>query len=263
MNVGFIGVGQMGRPMVDRLVAAAVPVEVFVRRSELRADLEAAGVEVAESMTALAARSDLLIVCLFDDDQVRDVLFEEGVLAAMRPGSIVANHVTGSPELAVEIEARAPEGVTFLDVPISGTAAHIARGELTLMVGGDAAALDRARDVFAAYAEPILHVGGVGDGQRMKLVNNLLFAVNLRAALDAAELGRSLGIEPAELARVLAECSGASFALDLLQAAPPEAWSTSVRRYLAKDVAVIQDVATQSGIDLGELGSRAAWVFAD
>jgi 3-hydroxyisobutyrate dehydrogenase-like beta-hydroxyacid dehydrogenase len=132
-----------------------------------------------------------------------------------------------------------------------------------LMVGGEAAALDRARDVFAAYARPILHVGGVGDGQRMKLVNNLLFAVNLRAALDAAELGRSLGIEPAELARVLGECSGASFALDLLRAAPPEVWSTSVRRYLAKDVAVIQDVATQSGIDLGELGSRAAWVIAD
>jgi 3-hydroxyisobutyrate dehydrogenase len=265
VTVGFIGVGHMGRPMVDRLVAAGWPTEVYVRRPELRAELAAAGVPVAQSAVDLAARSDCVILCFFDDAQVRAVMLDGGgpsdVLAAMRPGSVLVSHVTGSPSLSVELQAVAPDGVTVLDVPISGTDDHIRRGQLTLMVGGDDGALERIRPALETYCNPILHVGGLGDGQRIKLINNLLFTASLRIALEGAKLAGSMGISSEELSRVVSECSGASFAIALFQHIPPEVMADSARHYLVKDVSVIREVAAAEGIDLGELGTIADWVF--
>ncbi len=263
LSVGFIGVGHMGRPMLDRLVAAGVPTEVYVRRPELRAELEDHGVEVAASAVDLAGRIDLLILCLFNDTQVREIMFDGVVLAAMRPGSVVVSHVTGSPSLPVDLQAAAPDGVTVLDVPISGTEDHIRRGELTVMVGGDADALARVRPALETYCHPILHVGGLGDGQRIKLINNLLFTVQLKVALEGAALASSMGIPPAELSRIVSECSGDSFAIRLFQTMPPEALRTGARHYLVKDVGAIRDVAAEQGIDLGQLGELANWVFDD
>ncbi len=188
VSVGFVGVGQMGRPMVDRLRDAGWPTEVYVRRTELRDELQADGVPVADSPVELASRCDLLIVCLFNDTQVRDVVLDGGMVAAMRPGSVLVSHVTGSPELARALQEAAPDGVGVLDVPISGTADHIRAGQLTLLVGGEARYLERVRGPLKSYGEPIIEVGALGDGQRMKLINNLLFTVQLRIALDAAAL---------------------------------------------------------------------------
>ena len=251
----------MGRPMVDRLVAAGVPTTAYVRRSDLRDELEAVGVTTAGSPAELAGQVDMVIVCLFDDAQVREVMFDHGALSAMRAGSVLVSHVTGSPTLAVELQADAPDGVTVLDVPISGTEDHIRRGELTLMVGGDAAAFERVRPALAAYGHPILHVGGLGDGQRIKLINNLLFTVNLRVALEGAALAESMGIPAAELSRIVSECSGSSFAINLFRSVPPAAMKTGARHYLVKDVTVIREVAAAQGIDLGELGVLANWVY--
>jgi 3-hydroxyisobutyrate dehydrogenase-like beta-hydroxyacid dehydrogenase len=261
MKVGFIGVGHMGRPMVDRLVAAGWPTEVYVRRPEQRAELESAGVVVAGSPHALAADSDLLVLCFFSDTQVREVMLGDGVLQSLRSGSVLVSHVTGSPALSVELQEAAPEGVTVLDVPISGTDDHIRRGELTLMVGGDAAALERIRAVLESYCDPILHVGGLGDGQRIKLINNLLFTVQLKVALLGAALAGSMGIPADEFARIVSECSGDSFAIRLFRQVPPEALASGARHYLVKDVSVIREVAAGQGLDLGELGELADWVF--
>jgi 3-hydroxyisobutyrate dehydrogenase-like beta-hydroxyacid dehydrogenase len=263
LRVGFLGVGHMGRPMVDRLLAAGVDTTVWVRRAALRSELEEAGVHVGESAASVAAAADVVILCFFSDEQVREVVLGGGVLAAMRSGSVLVSHITGSPQLSTELQAAAPDGVTVLDVPISGTDDHIRRGELTLIVGGDVDVLDRIRPVLATYCNPILHVGALGDGQRVKLINNLLFTVNLRSALQAAALGESMGVPTADLARVVSECSGGSFAMNLLQHLPAEALATGARHYLVKDVGVIRDVADSMGIDLGELGDRAGWVFDD
>jgi 3-hydroxyisobutyrate dehydrogenase len=258
--VGFIGVGQMGRPMVDRLVAAGWPTEVSVRRAGLGDELRSHGVRVADSPVDLASRCDVLIVCLFNDDQVRQVVLDGGVLGAMRPGSVLVSHVTGSPELARELQDAAPDGVGVLDVPISGTADHIRDGRLTLLVGGEAKHLDHVRAPLESYGNPILEVGGLGDGQRIKLINNLLFTAQLRFALDAAALGESIGIAAPELSRVVAACSGDSFAMRLLQHRAPSDLEVSVRPYLSKDVAVVREVARAIGLDLGRLGDVAGWV---
>lgn len=249
--------------MVDRLAAAGQSIEAFVRRPEVRAELADAGIATADSAPDLAARSDVMILCLFNDAQVRELLLDGGLLQSMRSGSVLISHVTGSPQLSTDLQSLAPAGVTVLDVPISGTEEHIRRGELTLLVGGDEEALERVRPALATYCNPILHVGGLGDGQRMKLLNNLVFTVNLRTALEAAALGESMGIAPTELARVVSECSGSSFALDLFQHIPPQFMKESARHYLVKDVTTIRDVATDHGIELGELGALANWVFDD
>jgi 3-hydroxyisobutyrate dehydrogenase len=261
ISVGFIGAGQMGRPMVDRLCAGGFRTEVFARRSELQKDLKAAGIEVAESAAKLGAAADVLILCLFSDTQVREVLFDGGVLAAMRSGSVVVSHVTGSPELSAELQAAAPPGVTILDVPVSGTADQIQKGALTMLVGGDATALEKARPALSSYGNPILHVGGLGDGQRMKLVNNLLFTVHLRVGLEAAALAQSLGISSTDLARVVSACSGDSFAVRLFSHREPKAMAEGARHFLVKDVNAIRDVANAQGLDLGLLGDLASWVF--
>ncbi|MFM2073459.1 MAG: hypothetical protein RLZZ623_3723, partial [Actinomycetota bacterium] len=99
LRVGFLGVGHMGRPMVDRLLAARVDTTVWVRRAELRSELEEAGIHVGESAASVAAAADVVILCFFSDEQVREVVLGGGVLAAMRSGSVLVSHITGSPQL--------------------------------------------------------------------------------------------------------------------------------------------------------------------
>jgi 3-hydroxyisobutyrate dehydrogenase-like beta-hydroxyacid dehydrogenase len=255
--VGFLGAGQMGRPMVDRLAATGWAPSVHVRRRDVADELRAAGVAVVESAAALAADVDVLIVCFFSDAQVREVMLDDGVLTAMRAGAIVVTHTTGSPDLVVELADR----VRVVDAPVSGTAVDIAAGHLTVLVGGDPTDIERVRPVLSAYADPIVEVGALGDAMRVKLVNNLLFTVNLRVALDAGALARSLGLAPSDLARALAHCSGDSYALRLLSTgAAPEQLQAGVLPYLAKDVGVVREVATAIGAELGLLGDLAGWV---
>ncbi|HEX5585745.1 MAG TPA: NAD(P)-binding domain-containing protein [Acidimicrobiia bacterium] len=261
LAVGFLGVGQMGRPMVDRLAATGWAPSVYVRRPDLAVELRGANVAVAESAAALAAAVDVLVVCFFSDAQFREVMLDDGALAAMRPGAIVATHTTGSPDLVLELADRAPDGVRIVDAPVSGTAVDIAAGHLTVLVGGDRADVERVRPVLAAYADPIIEVGALGDAMRVKLVNNLLFTVNLRIALEAGNLAQSLGVAPSDLARALAHCSGDTYALRLLSTgASPEQLEAGVLPYLAKDVSVVREVGAGMGADLGLLGELAGWV---
>jgi 3-hydroxyisobutyrate dehydrogenase len=260
LSVGVLGVGHMGRPMLDRLVATGHEPRAFVRRAELVDELRSDGIDVAASPADLAASVDLLIVCLFSDEQLRSVMLDDGALAAMTPGSTVASHVTGSPDLIREMAARAPVGVSVLDLPFSGTEADIEAGHLTVLAGGDMADLDRVRPLVAAYADPIIHVGALGDALVLKLVNNLLFTANLRMALDAAALATDMGVAPSDLARVLTHCSGDSFALRLFEHREPDMMAAGTRPYLKKDVGVVRDVADAMGLDLAGLGRVATWV---
>lgn len=260
LRVGFIGAGQMGRPMVDRLVGAGVATTVYARRPEARSELDEAGITAVASATEAASIADVLILCTFNDTQVREVLYDDGALATMRPGSVLASHVTGSPHLARELLERAPEGVGVLDVPVSGGAVEIAAGVLTLLVGGDPDHLERARPALETYGNPIIHVGGLGDAQLVKLINNLLFTVHLGLAADAADLAEALGLDPASMASAISACSGDSGAIRLMQDMPVRATMGGARPYLVKDVSSVRAVASELGVDLGRLGELASWV---
>lgn len=263
MQIGFIGVGQMGRPMVDRMVAAGHSVSAYVRRPELGDELAGRGVTIRDSAVTLAAASDVLIVCLFSDVQQRRVLIDGGVAAAMQPGSVLVTHVTGSPRFSEELVAAVTDGVSVLDAPMSGTSDQIRAGTLAVLVGGDETALDRVRSILSSYSNPITHVGHLGDAQKIKLVNNLLFTVNLNAAVEAMRLAASMGIESGDLARVLRHTSGGSFVSNLMEHVPPESMMAAAKPYLVKDVAAVRAAAADIGLELGPLGDLASWVDHD
>lgn len=250
MNIGFVGLGSIGTEMVKRLCGAGFPVTVYARGKGLD-EARGAGASVTDDHAALGAGSDLLILCLFNDDQLGEVMFERGTLAAMRPGTVVAIHTTGSPQLMRELQARAPEDVSVIEATFSGGGHDVAAGRLVVMAGGSPEALERARPALASYADRIHHVGALGNAQLLKLINNLLFATNLMNAAEALKLMQAEGFEPAQVATIIQQCSGASYAMNMfIQPAPLETRLAMAWPYLEKDVATAIRVGTGSGLDM-------------
>ncbi len=256
MRVGIVGTGEMGRPLVDRLRAAGFEVSAYARRSEVRDDLTAAGVRCVDSLAELGAGNDVVIVYVFSDEQVRTIALDGGLADAMEPGSVMMVTTTGSPRTVEAIHGRvAARGVGVVDAPGSGGPAQVADGTLTLFVGGADADVARCRPVFDAYAATIVHFGALGAGQKVKLLNNLLFGAHVELALEAARLSTELGIDPALLAGTLHMCSGASYALDLVAAmGSADTLVQAAGRFVHKDVVVAQAVADELGAPLGSIG---------
>jgi len=224
------------------------------RGDRTAAVLEAAGLKVSHDL-AEATEAEIVSLCVFDDEQLRDVLLEKGVLAGLRPGTVVVIHTTASPVLVRSLAAAAPVGVAVLDANFSGTPQMATDGRLTLMTGGDPAALARARPVLESFACSITHVGGPGDGQTLKLINNALFAGQLRLASDALDLLRAEGLDPAAALDVLRVSSARSHALDVL--AREADWHSQIatlRHWLDKDADVARAAAADLGLDLGLIG---------
>jgi 3-hydroxyisobutyrate dehydrogenase-like beta-hydroxyacid dehydrogenase len=254
--VGIVGLGEMGMPMLRRLRAADVPMRVFARRPEVVDQAAALGGDPVSSLAELGAVSDVVIVCVYSDDQVRDVaLGADGVVAHMRPGSVLVNHTTGRPSTGQALaDAASVQGVTVLDCALSGGPPAIEQGTLTLLVGGDAATLERVTPVLASYSDPILRVGEVGDGQKVKLLNNALFGahVALVAQIERAAVG--LDMDPALVLQALRECSGDSYALGAAIGTGSAATLVEVAgRFIRKDVAVCVEVADELGAELGSV----------
>ena len=260
MRIGWVGLGMIGAEMVKRLLASGFDVSVYDRGAGA-AEVKALGASASSDYRALATGSDLFVVCVFDDSQVRDVLLEQGALSAMRSGSIVAVHTTGAPALAKELAVLGERaGVAVIDATFSGGPADIQAGTLTIMVGGDGSALDRAMPAFESYARHIHHVGEAGSGQTMKLLNNLLFATNLMNAANVLDLAAGQGFDTAQVASIIGECSGASYAMARFQSPLPSAdLLDRVRPYLEKDVATVFAAGGASGIDLAPFAATAAF----
>jgi 3-hydroxyisobutyrate dehydrogenase-like beta-hydroxyacid dehydrogenase len=254
-QVGIVGTGEMGRPVVDRLVAAGYEVAAYVRRPEVRAELAAAGVEVVDGAPALGRDRDVVVVYVCSDEQVRQVALGDGLLDAMATGSLLVVHTTGSPGTMIEIaEAAEPRGVGVVDAAGSGGPAAVAAGELMLFAGGREADVERCRPLFAAYAAQVVHFGGVGAGQRVKLINNLLFGAHTELALEATRLAAAFDVDPVKLASTLGACSGASAALGLVSAmGSPEALLERAGWTIYKDVHYALDLMAQLGTPLGSL----------
>jgi 3-hydroxyisobutyrate dehydrogenase-like beta-hydroxyacid dehydrogenase len=154
--IGFIGAGQMGEPMVVRLLAAGHEVAVFARRESVRDRLAKAGATVTDSIPDVAARSDMLFGCLFSDAQLRDAASgPTGFIANAKPGSIFVSHTTGTLSTLKALAAESPSPPTILDAPISGSAEDILAGKLTVLIGGPAGAVERVTPVvrFGQRAE--------------------------------------------------------------------------------------------------------------
>jgi 3-hydroxyisobutyrate dehydrogenase-like beta-hydroxyacid dehydrogenase len=191
------------------------------------------------------------------------VCLDGDLLAAMPAGAALVLHTTGSPNTVRDIVARAARrDIAVIDAPISGGPHDVVAGAVTLFVGGDAAAVARVRPALAAYGEPILHVGATGAGQRVKLVNNAVFAANIGLLAAAVRLADDLGVAESALLAALTHGSAASRAL--AGAAARESvsgFAASVREFLAKDVTVVREVAAELGGRLGVLDDAIAEII--
>lgn len=255
MKVGFVGAGRMGAPMVRRLVDAGHDVTALGRSSEKRSAAEELGAASADTLAELAAGADAVVVCVFTDEQVRQVCLTDGLLAAMRAGSLLILHTTGSPRTAEAIAEQATaRRIDVLDAPVSGGPHDIAAGTVTLFVGGDDAAFQRALPLLSSYGDPVLHVGPLGFGQRVKLVNNTLFAAQIGVVAEAVRLAGCLGLDEATLLSALPHGSGTSRALSSIAAVGSAAgFISAVGEFIGKDVAVVRATVAELDSDLGLL----------
>ena len=261
MKIGFIGPGRMGRPMLERLAAAGHDVTVLIRspRSGAAAEtVEPAGVSRAATVAATVHDADAVFVVVLTDDQVRSVcLGPDGAIEAMKPGAALVQHTTCDPATLQLLDVAAAErGIVVLDAAVSGGPHDIAAGTLTLWVGGDEAVLERMRPVLDTYASPVMSVGPVGNGQRVKLVNNALFVAQVGLAVDAVRLAGSLGIDEKVILAAVQQGSGASRALGIVgRGGSVDAVAQRLSGLMLKDISVVREVARRSGADLGIIGT--------
>ena len=252
MKIGFIGAGRMGRPMVARLVEAGHEVSAVGRTADKRRELEQLGASAVNEVAEAGAQADVVVLCVFTDEQVRQVCLDSALLPTMPSGSALVVHTTTSPKTIEAIAARAGN-VDVVDAPVSGGPHDVAAGRITLFVGGADDVVARLRPVLGCYGDPILHVGPCGAGQKVKLVNNALFAGHIGLLAESIRLGERLGVSESTLLAALPHGSATSRVLDLV--APRGSVTSFIEvagAFVGKDVAV-RSIAADLGSDLGAL----------
>jgi 2-hydroxy-3-oxopropionate reductase len=203
--VGFIGLGVMGRPMVRNLLKAAYPLVVHNRSRPPMEELAKAGAQTAGSPAEVAAQTELTITMLPDSPDVERVYTgDRGVFTGTRPGTLLIDMSSISPvvtrKLALEAERR---GLELLDAPVSGGEAGAISATLSIMIGGNPRAVERAMPVFQVLGKNIVHVGDAGAGQVTKAANQIVVGVTIAAVSEALVLATKAGVDPAKVRQAL------------------------------------------------------------
>ena len=214
MHIGFLGLGIMGSRMAANLRRAGFDVVVWNRT---RARAEELGEPIADTPRAAASGADAVITMVVDAPQVEDVLFgADGAAEGLAPGALAIDMSTIAPSAARAIAERLREhGAAFVEAPVSGSRPRAEDGTLTIMAGGDPADFERAKPLFQAMGELIVHCGPTGHGAMTKLLMNSLAATNAAAIAEALEIGGSFGLDLERVVQVLRAGSSASLMLDL------------------------------------------------
>ncbi|MET8776909.1 NAD(P)-dependent oxidoreductase [Nocardia sp. NPDC004654] len=205
VRVGFIGLGNMGAPMAQRLIDWPGGLVVCDARPSATEKFAAAGATVAATAAEVARTASVISVTVLDDAQVRDVVEgPHGILRTARAGTVIAVHSTISDSTAVELAERCrASDVDLVDAPVSGGAPGATQGRLAVMVGGNDEAFAAVRDPFRLWADLVVHAGPVGAGTRMKLARNLLHFVAFAAATEACRLAEAAGLDIRRLGEVV------------------------------------------------------------
>lgn len=247
MHVGFIGLGGQGGPMARRIIDAGFPTTLWARRAASLEGFVDCDATIAGSASELAAVSDVVCVCVVDDDGVEQVLTGDGgVLSGIRPGSIIVVHSTVHPQTCYRLAQLASDaGATLVDAPVSGGGQAASERRLLVMVGGGREEFARVLPVLGTFGDPVLHLGPLGAGQTAKALNNLLFTAHLGTASALFELARSLEVDPEALAESITHGSGRSYAFDVVGGRDfsLESFAGHVGALLAKDVGIVSSLA--------------------
>jgi 3-hydroxyisobutyrate dehydrogenase len=252
MKIAFIGLGVMGFPMAGHLAKAGHGVSVFNRSPAKAARwVEVHGGSAGATVAEAAAGCEVVALCVGNDDDVRAVAPE--ALAAMAPGGIIVDHTTTSAVVAREMADLARAGGRwFVDAPVSGGQAGAENGQLTVMAGGDAAAVARLEPVIAAYSKAVKRIGEAGSGQLAKMVNQICIAGVVQGLAEAVHFSRRAGIDPALVYDAISKGAAQSWQMD-------NRWATMVAGkfdfgfavdWMRKDLGLVLDEAKANGARL-------------
>jgi 3-hydroxyisobutyrate dehydrogenase-like beta-hydroxyacid dehydrogenase len=216
-RVGFIGLGTMGLPMALNVARSGHQLTVFDLAEAPVKEAVALGATAARTVEEVGAASDVILVAVVDDAQVEGVLLGTegpGVFGTAEPGSVVVVHSTINPRTCRRLEALAEErGLHLLDGPISGGPMGAREGTLSIMVGGDPAALEACRPVLETMSQRVFHLGDIGMGEVAKVANNVVLAICLEATHEGLALARDAGIDEDVMLDVLGTSTGDSWAV--------------------------------------------------
>ena len=244
--VGFVGLGNMGRPMARNLLTAGF--ELVVRDAEAARAAEFGGNAGAPDAFG---RCDVVVTMLPNDAIVRDALLGWGIAAALRPSAVVVDMSSSNPAATRALGAQLP--AALVDAPVSGGVPRAEAATLSIMVGSDDEdAVARALPVLEALGDRIFRVGPLGAGHAVKALNNYLAAAAYAATAEALAVGQAYGVDPETLITVVNASTGRSFSSELVFAehVVPGRYATGFTAgLLAKDVAIAADIARRAGID--------------
>ncbi len=266
LHIGFVGVGVMGRPMVSNLLKAGFPCTVYdVNPTPVEA-LVGEGAVAAKNVEEVAQGSDIFVTMVVNDAQLAATLFESGNAArSLKSGSIVMGMSTMSVKMVREAATKLQEmGVHYLDAPVSGGESGATKGTLSIMVGGPTEIFERCIPILSVLGSNIYHVGqNVGDGQAVKMINQLMVCVHNAVAAEALTLGEKAGLDKSMLLEIISKSAGNSWIFSdrgprmvSEQFSPPK----SALNILVKDLGFVVDTAKDMGYPL-LLGSTAYQLY--
>ena len=252
MKIGFAGLGVMGAPMARHLVEAGHEVAGFNRSPDkARAWAEVTGGRFAATVDEAAAGAELLILCVGNDDDVREVV--SAVLPGLAAGAVIVDHTTTSAKVAREMAALAAgQGAFFVDAPVSGGQAGAETGQLSVMAGGDAAALARVEPVLMHYAKAVRHMGPSGSGQLTKMVNQIAIAGVVQGLAEAVHFAQTAGLDTDAVYDAVSKGAAQSWQMD-------NRWKTAAAGqfdfgfavdWMRKDLGLVLDEARANGAHL-------------
>ena len=215
MKLGFIGTGQMGKPMALNLLRAKHTLVVFARHPEKVRDLESAGARLLASPEEVARASDMIVLCLPSDAEVEAVIRgEKGILGGASPGTLILDATSGTPAGAEQIaQASKSRRIDYVDAPISGGTKGAVEAKLTFMIGGEERVIERAVPIMEAMGTAIFRVGPVGAGRMLKALNQIIAGLNTLVICESVVLAKRAGILPERMFEILSKASANSFHL--------------------------------------------------
>ena len=273
-RIAFIGVGNMGLPMVRNLLAAGHEVRAYDVSTDALAEAVQAGAGEATSLADAVTGAETVITMVPEGRHVRAVYLgdggNDGILGHAPREALLADCSTIDIATAREVAATAAEsGYEMIDAPVSGGVTGAVAGTLTFMVGGTAAGFERARPILSAMGRNVVHLGGPGHGQATKICNNMMAGIAITAASEVFCLGEALGLDPKKLYNVLSTSTGQTWMMDHMLPVPGIVDSAASNRnfapgfkaaLMAKDLGLSQSAAAETGTST-PLGANAAALF--
>jgi 3-hydroxyisobutyrate dehydrogenase len=253
-NVAFLGLGIMGSGMARRLLSAGFPLTVYNRNREKSIPFAKEGALVAETPREAASKAQIILSMVADDNASREVwLGENGALAGAAPNSLLIECSTLSGAWIHELAGKAAErNCKFLDAPVTGTKPHAAAGELLFLVGGDGETVDAAKPVFSAMGRETIHLGPLGSGSLMKLVNNFVCGVQAASLAEAVSLITAGGLDRDKALSLLTSgAPGSGIVKRVAERVTSNDYAPNfMLRWMAKDLSYAIEEAAEKNISL-------------